>query len=77
MKAVIKFFYDTENYEQLAEIELMRKAGDYKSVLWDLSQHLREQLKYNEELSDDAQKALEEVRQLLFDLINDHGISLL
>lgn len=55
------------------EIKRAMKATDCLSVLWDMDQHLRELVKYNEnaKLSDAADK----IRDKFWELMNEHGIS--
>jgi hypothetical protein len=76
MKAELKFTYDTDNYDQVSEIETLKNGRVYKSVLWDVDQKLREQLKYNNSLSDDAAKALQEIRTFLYTCLSENGVTL-
>lgn len=74
MKAVFKVIYDPENYEESKTIRDMMRVGEYKLVLWDLDQHLREQLKYNSELSEGEQKAYDAIRSHLYELIRGYNL---
>lgn len=76
MKAILKFVYDTENQDEVREIEVMKNAQAYKSVLWHLEQTLRNELKYNTQLSDEGHKAYETIRTLLNDLCNKEGVDI-
>lgn len=76
MKAVFKVIYDPENYDEAKAVRDMNRATDYKLVLWDLDNHLREQLKYNTQLSDGEQKAYDETRQYLHSLLREYNVEL-
>lgn len=77
MKAVLKFYYDTENYDQLRELKTMQNGQTYKSILWDVDQKLRGELKYNDGLTEEAYKALEDIRSFLHQCLQDHNVDLL
>lgn len=77
MKAELKFEYDTENYDQLREIKTLQNAQAFKGILWDIDQKLREQLKYNNELSESAYVALEEIRSFLYECLRENNVDLL
>jgi hypothetical protein len=61
--------------EEQHELELCINASKWHSIVWDYSQYLRNRLKH-EALSDDAYKAIEEVRQKLHELLNDEGLKI-
>lgn len=76
MKAVLTFEYDTENYDEVRDIKVLQNAQAFKSILWDVDMKLREQLKYNCELSEDAGKHLQEIRDFLWDCLKEHNLDL-
>lgn len=76
MKAVLTFEYDTENYDEVRDIKVLQNAQAFKSILWDIDVKLREQLKYNSELSEDAHKHLQEIRSYLWDCLKEHNLDL-
>ena len=61
--------------EEQHELELCINAGKWYNIVSDYSEYLRTKIKYDE-LSDDAYKAIEEVRQKLHELLNDEGLKL-
>jgi hypothetical protein len=61
--------------EEQHELELCINAIKWHSIVWDYSQYLRNRLKH-EALSDDAYKAIEEVREKLHELLNDEGLKI-
>ena len=75
MKAELKFEYDTDNPDQVREIELIQQARLYKLAFWDLDQHLRNKLKY-EELDPVTDKALQDTRDKLWEVLREYNLSL-
>ncbi len=69
MKAVIEFNLP----EEQAEYETHINAAKYYSVLWDLSQWLRSEIKYNDK--NDA-NVLRCVQEKLSELLSEENISL-
>ena len=61
--------------EEQHELELCINASKWYSIVWDYSEYLRTKIKYGE-LSDDAYKAIEEVREKLHELLNDEGLKI-
>lgn len=76
MKAVLKFIYDTQDYDALREIETMKKAQNYKNVLWELDQKLREQIKYNNELTEEQYAVYDKIRSLLYEIAGDNDVNI-
>jgi hypothetical protein len=70
-KVTIEF----NSIEEQHELELCINASKWYSVVWDYSEYLRTKIKYDE-LSDDAYKAIEEVREKLYELLNDEGLKI-
>lgn len=60
--------------EERVDFDLANKAGKWYSVLWDLDQYLRNKLKY-EKLSKGENKAFEEIRNRLHELMEENKIS--
>lgn len=61
--------------EERFEFDLANKAEKWYSVLWDLDQYLRNKLKYDEKLSKGENKAFEEIREHLHELMEENNIS--
>jgi hypothetical protein len=70
-KVTIEF----NSIDEQHELELCINASKWYSIVWDYSEYLRTKIKYDE-LSDDAYKAIEEVREKLHELLNDEGLKL-
>ena len=61
------------------EFEDARTALDgskWKMIMWDLDQYLRTELKYNEQLSADTDKAYEAIRDKIREMLNDNNLNL-
>jgi len=48
----------------------------WKMLVWDLDQHLRSELKYNDKLTGEAYEAVEKIREKLHELKSDGGLIL-
>jgi hypothetical protein len=57
----------TLEFDDMEEAKTAMDGCRYKSALWDLDQHLRSRIKY-EELTDEAHSALESTRAKLHEL---------
>jgi hypothetical protein len=62
--------------EEQEEFYLAAKGADWRCVLEDLDAHLRSRLKYEEGLSEEADKALQATRDKLHELLQERGLSL-
>lgn len=71
MKANIEFNLPEEDYEFQAAV----RAKDLAACMFRYMEDLRARYKYNEQLSEDAQKELEYCRGALGSLIDEYGLS--
>lgn len=71
MKAILEFSLP----EDRVEYEMHNQAEGMRSVLWELEQSLRRDLKYGHEY-DTANEALEAVRDTLHELMNQNKVNL-
>jgi hypothetical protein len=72
MKAILEFNLPEDNIEY----ELVNNAGKMHSVLWDMDQWLRVQIKHAPDtMSEDTYNAYLKCREQLNQLINDENIS--
>jgi len=76
MKAIFKLIYDTENFDDVKLIQDMQRVVDYKLALFDIDNHLREQIKYNTELSDEQSATYQKIRDMLYSILNEYNLSL-
>ena len=73
-KAIIEF--DLTDPDDSAAHRRAVKSTDLAIALWDIDQHLRAKLKYDESLSQEVYDSLEAVREHLYTIMNGKGISL-
>lgn len=62
--------------EEQEEFYLAAKGADWRCVLEDLDAHLRSRIKYEDGLSEDADKALQATRGKLHEFLAERGLSL-
>ncbi len=69
----------------ILEFDGVEEAGDARAALdgykwqlavWDLDQHLRSELKYNDKINGDVYDALDKLRDKIREIIDGYGISL-
>ena len=73
MKAILEFNLD-EPEDKEAHLRAI-KSLDMMMALWDIEQYFRAQIKYNENLTEDAYDALDKARQEFYDIMQRHNIS--
>ena len=72
MRAILEFDLPEEE-------RLFREAMDgskWKYVVWQIDEHLRKELKYNESLPEEAYKSLQQTRTTLHQFINQDNLDL-
>ncbi len=62
--------------EEADDLDLARKGADWRIVVKDLDEHLRSRLKYEEGLSEEADKALQATRDKLHEFVAERELSL-
>lgn len=62
--------------EDREEMESAINGWKWKMLVWDLDQHLRKELKYNDKLIGEAYEAVEKIRETLHELKSESGLSL-
>jgi hypothetical protein len=73
MAKVILEFDPTEERE---DMDSAINGWKWKMLVWDLDQHLRSELKYNEKITGEVYEALEKLRDHLHELKSDSGLKL-
>lgn len=73
MAKIILEFDPTEDRE---EMETAINGWKWKMLVWDLDQHLRSELKYNGNITDEACEVLEKIREKLHELKSESGLNL-
>ena len=73
MEAILKYNLPDDQ----AEFQMAMDAGKMHSVLWDMDQWLRAQIKYApDEMSQEKYEAFEECREKLHDLMVENNVDL-
>jgi hypothetical protein len=73
MAKVILEFDPTEERE---DMDSAINGWKWKMLVWDLDQHLRSELKYNEKIIGEVYEALEKLRDHLHELKSESGLKL-
>jgi len=71
MKAILEFDLPEDN----EEFNLAVKASAMSVVIWGINSKLRGILKYDENISDETYKMVEEIKTHLFELINENDLN--
>jgi len=71
-KVIIEF----DSNEESEDIRVCLDGYKYKLVLWDLDQHLRAEIKYNEKLPSEITEAYDNLRDKIREFLNDYNINL-
>jgi len=61
--------------EEADDLDLARRGADWRIVVEDMDAYLRGRLKH-EDLPPDADKALDEARQRLYEFVAERGLSI-
>jgi len=62
--------------EDREEMEAAINGWKWKMLVWDLDQHLRSELKWDDNLTSEAYEAVEKIRERLHELKIESGLSL-
>ena len=62
--------------EDREDMESAINGWKWKMLVWDLDQHLRSELKYNDAVTGEVYEALEKIRERLHELKTDSGLTL-
>jgi hypothetical protein len=69
--------YNLDEPEDLEEFELANNAKKYHTILWELDQYLRGKVKYPaENAHNEYTDAMDQVRDELWKLLNEHNLDL-
>jgi hypothetical protein len=71
-----KVILEFDPIEDRDEMESAINGWKWKMLVWDLDQHLRSELKYNDKITGEVYEALEKVRNYLHEQKNDSGLTL-
>ena len=71
-----KVTLEFDPFEDREEMESALNGAKWKMLVWDLDQHLRSELKYNDAVTGEAYAALEKIRERLHELKSESGLTL-
>ena len=71
MEAILKFNLP----EEQPEFETAVNGWKWSLAAWELDQHLRSQLKYNDKLTEEQYNICEEIRDKLWDILRENDLS--
>lgn len=63
-------YFDISDPEIMADFNLTLKAGAMSAVLWDVDQKLRAILKYHENIPEDIEQKLRDIRAEILEFTN-------
>jgi hypothetical protein len=72
MEVVIKF--SDEDAAEDAKVAL--DGYKWKAALWELDQHLRSEIKYNEQLSSEVDEAFEKLRGKIREILSENDLQM-
>jgi len=71
MKAILEYNLPDEQQEY----DLANKGSDLSIIIWDLDQWLRNEIKYNNELTDKESDTYCKIRDKLREIMEEHDIT--
>ena len=71
-KVTLEFDFD----EDRDDMESAINGWKWKMLVWDLDQHLRSELKYNDKIAGEVYEAVEKIREKLHELKSESGLLL-
>ena len=71
-----KIILEFDSFEEQEDARMAIDGGKYKLVIWELDQHLRSEMKYNDNLDEKVYDEFEQLRNKLRQLLNDNGLTM-
>ena len=71
-----KIILEFDSFEEQEEARMALDGAKYKLVIWDFDQHLRSEMKYNDNLDEKVYDEFEQLRNKLRQLLGDHGLTM-
>ena len=69
---ILKF----DSVEEADDARMALDGWKWKNAMWQLDQYLRAELKYNEKISAETDKAYENIRQKIRELLSDDNLNI-
>lgn len=64
------------NDEDFEDARTALDGWKWKNAMWQLDQHLRSELKYNEKISGETDKAYQAIRDKIYEILNDDNLNM-
>jgi hypothetical protein len=71
-----KIIIEFDSVEEAEDARTALDAWKWKNAMWQLDQHLRSELKYNEKISDETDKAYQAIRDKIYEILNDDNLNI-
>jgi hypothetical protein len=71
MKAILEFDLPDEQHEHKLAID----GQKWSCAMWDIDQHLRSILKYEDNISEEVYDKVDSIREKLYQCLEDNGVS--
>ena len=72
MKVIIEF----SDEDAASDAQVALDGWKWKSVIWELDQHLRNEVKYNEKLSPELYQSYEKLRDKIREILSDSNLTM-
>jgi len=72
MKVIIEF----SDEDAVSDAQVALDGWKWKSAMWELDQHLRSEIKYNEQLPSEVAEAFEKLRDKIREILSDSNLTM-
>jgi hypothetical protein len=72
MKVIIEF----TDEDAASDAQVALDGSKWKFAMWELDQHLRNEVKYNEKLSSEVSEAYEKLRDKIREILSDSNLTM-
>ena len=72
MKVIIEF----SDQDAASDAQVALDGWKWKSAMWELDQHLRSEIKYNEQLPSEVAEAFEKLRDKIREILSDSNLTM-
>jgi len=71
-----KIILEFDSFEEKDDARDALDGYKWKLAVWDLDQHLRSELKYNDKINGDVYDAFDKLREEIRSILNGYGINI-
>jgi hypothetical protein len=72
MKVIIEF----SDEDAASDAQVALDGWKYRAAIWDIDQHLRNEVKYNEQLPSEVGEAFEKLRGKIREILSDSNLTM-